>query len=89
MEGESLQDIFGPEAVEQMREGIGTTKRWGFEQGQGALLGRLYEELTFSIVLQEMLSGYFNSDKTIFETYSRVIDLIPNYEFSIVPTPEA
>jgi hypothetical protein len=35
-----------------------------------------------------MLSGYFNSEKTIFEAYKRVTDLIPNYAFPLVPTPE-
>ena len=89
LQGESLNDIVGPEMVEQLRDGIGSTGRWGFDQRQGELIGDLYNELTFSIVLQEMLSGYFNSAKTIFEAYNRVIDLIPNYEFPIVPTPEA
>ena len=43
----------------------------------------LYEELTLSIVLQEMLSGYFNSSKTQFEAYNRIIELIPNYQYPI------
>lgn len=89
LQGESLNDIVGPETVEQLRDGIGSAGRWGFGQGQGELIGDLYNELTFSIVLQEMLSGYFNSAKTIFEAYNRVIGLIPNYEFPVVPTPEA
>jgi hypothetical protein len=57
-------------------------------------MARVYQELTFSVVLQEMLSGYFNVEKTIFEAYNRVVDLIPNYAFPIIaeptlePTPE-
>ena len=89
LQGESLNDIVGSQMVEQLRDGIGSTSRWGFSQGQGDLIGDIYYELTFSIVLQEMLSGYFNSAKTIFEAYNRVIELIPNYEFPVVPTPEA
>ncbi len=89
LQGESLSDIFGPQIVEQLRKNIGLTGRWGFRQRQGSLIGKLYDQLTFSIVLQEMLSGYFNSAKTIFEAYNRVLDLIPNYEYPIIPTPEA
>jgi multiple sugar transport system substrate-binding protein len=88
LQGENLDDIVGPQVVEQLRSGIGSTNRWGFRQGQGELIGKIYDELTFSVVLQEMLSGYFNSAKTIFEAYNRVIDLIPDYSFPIVPTPE-
>jgi hypothetical protein len=47
----------------------------------------LYENLTFSVVLQEMLSGYFNTTKTIQEAANRVIELIPNYQFTVEPTP--
>jgi multiple sugar transport system substrate-binding protein len=88
LQGENLNDIVGPDMVGVLRNGIGATNRWGFSQGQGELIGKIYDELTLSIVLQEMLSGYFNSAKTIFEAYNRVIGLIPNYSFPIVPTPE-
>ena len=92
--GQSLADTFDPETITQLREGIADSERWGFREGQGGLMATLYQELTFSVVLQEMLSGYFNVDKTIFEAYNRVVDLIPNYAYPIVleptlePTPE-
>ncbi|MCB8985544.1 MAG: bicyclomycin resistance protein, partial [Ardenticatenaceae bacterium] len=92
--GQSLSDIFDEEVIAQLRDGIAGSERWGFREGQGSLMATLYQELTFSIVLQEMLSGYFNVDKTIFEAYNRVVDLIPDYAFPIVleptlePTPE-
>jgi len=92
--GQSMADIFDPETIAQLRDGIAASERWGFREGQGGLMARLYQELTFPIVLQEMLSGYFNVDKTIFEAYNRVVDLLPDYAFPIVleptlePTPE-
>jgi multiple sugar transport system substrate-binding protein len=89
LQGESVNDIFGPEVAAALRDEIGMSDRWGFNHEQGALIGRLYEKLTFSIVLQEMLSGYFNSSKTLFEAYNRVVELIPDYAFPITPTPEA
>jgi multiple sugar transport system substrate-binding protein len=57
---ETLESLYGPDVVAVLREGIATTGRWGLPQGQGELITTLYEELTLSIVLQEMLSGYFS-----------------------------
>lgn len=78
---QSLEDLFGTETVSRLRDGIATTGRWGLPQAQGQLITTLYEELTLSIVLQEMLSGYFSSDQSIIEAYNRVVELIPNYAF--------
>ena len=86
---QSLTDIFGNEVVAVLRDNIATSNRWGIQEGQGKLITELYEELTFSIVLQEMLSGYFNSSKTRIEAYNRIVELIPNYQFEIdVEPPE-
>ena len=85
--GESLADLYGEDVVNLLRDGLTETERWGFQQGQGALVGKLYENLTLSVVLQEMLSGYFNTTKTIQEAADRVIELIPNYQFTVEPTP--
>ncbi len=78
---QTLESLYGPEVVATLREGIATTGRWGLPQGQGELITILYEELTLSIVLQEMLSGYFSSDQSIIEAYNRIIELIPDYAF--------
>ncbi|GJM42606.1 MAG: hypothetical protein DHS20C20_28880 [Ardenticatenaceae bacterium] len=77
----TLTSLYGEAIVATLREGIATTGRWGLPQGQGDLVTTLYEELTLSIVLQEMLSGYFSIDTSIIEAYNRIIELIPNYAF--------
>ncbi|MCB8975942.1 MAG: extracellular solute-binding protein [Ardenticatenaceae bacterium] len=78
---ETLESLYGPDVVATLRDGLATTGRWGLPQGQGELITTLYEELTLSIVLQEMLSGYFSTDQSIIEAYNRIVDLIPNYAF--------
>jgi multiple sugar transport system substrate-binding protein len=85
---ENLVDLYGEQTVSLLRDGVADTERWGFREEQGALVGKLYENLTLSVVLQEMLSGYFNTAKTIQEAANRVIELIPNYQFPVEPTPE-
>ena len=84
----SLTDIYGAETVARLRDGIAAAPRWGIREGHGALLTQLYEEFTISIVLQEMLSGYFPPDSTLQEAYRRTIQLIPNYAFPIVVPQE-
>ena len=77
----TLTDIYGQVLVDQLKEGIADSQRWGFRQGQGALIGTMYQELTLPVVLQEMLSGYFNSGQTLNEMYRRITDLIPDYAY--------
>lgn len=84
----SLTDIYGPEVVAQLREGVASAPRWGLDQGFGSLMNRLYTDHTISIVLQEMLSGYFGPDQTLSEAFRRVVEFIPGYAFPTA-TPEA
>lgn len=86
--GPSIAFLFGDSIVNDLKTNIGTSTRWGIPQGQGALLTTLYEDLTISIVLQEMLSGYFDTSQTSFEAYNRVIELIPNYQFPVIEPTE-
>jgi multiple sugar transport system substrate-binding protein len=76
----SLQDIYGEEVVARLRDNVASANRWGIPQAHGGLVTQLYEELTISVVLQEMLSGYFNTEQTLLEAYRRVADLMPNYQ---------
>ena len=86
--GRTLTDLYGPEVVERLQANVADASRWGFDQGQGGLVARLYQEVTISIVLQEMLSGYFNTSQTIFEAYNRVVEQVPNYSFPIIEPTE-
>lgn len=83
----TLSDLYGEEAIAQLRDNVAATSRWGLPQGQGEVVTELHESLTLAIVLQEMLSGYFNSSQTRQEMYNRVTELIPNYAFYPDPTP--
>ncbi len=86
---QSLADIYGEEIVVKLKEGVAQSNRWGISQGQGGVISDLYRELTFSVILQEMLSGYFTPDKTLYQAYQRVVEFLPDYAFEILaePTP--
>ncbi len=84
----SLIDVYGTAVVTDLAANIASQNRWAIPQNQGALLTAIVEERVFPVVLQEMLSGYFGPEQTLFETYERVIELIPNYSFLIETDPE-
>jgi hypothetical protein len=84
----SLTAIFGQETTDQLLNGITTTNRWAFQENQGRLITALYEDLTFSRILQEMLSGYFTSSQTIIEMHNAAVALIPNYAYPIEASVE-
>lgn len=87
-DGTTLTDLYGAEAVSAMQTGVANAERWGFDQGQGALVSDLYQESTISIVLQELLSGYFDTSQTIFEAYNRIVEQIPAYSFPVIEPTE-
>ncbi|MEJ2748944.1 MAG: hypothetical protein P8183_13720 [Anaerolineae bacterium] len=82
-DGPSLNDLYGAELVAQLRDNVLPSPRWGLAQGQGALVTQLYEDLTISVTLQEMLSGYFDTQQTLIAAYNKIVDAIPNYAYDI------
>lgn len=85
--GATIGEVFGPELAETLARDVVNPNRWGYIQGQGELITSIYEELTFSILLQELLSGYYDSDRAAIEGYKRLVDLIPNYQYYVDPEP--
>ncbi|MDX1613957.1 MAG: hypothetical protein R3300_06565, partial [Candidatus Promineifilaceae bacterium] len=84
--GPTLADLYGFAEISSLQEDLLPTQRWGFAAGRGELVSALYEELTLSPLLQEMLSGYFTSSQTVVEMQRAVAGLIPGYDFPL-PTP--
>jgi multiple sugar transport system substrate-binding protein len=82
----TLAAIYGDGIIAILTSHIATSGRWGFSQGQGALIGDISQQKTFSILLQEMLSGYLTTAQTVTATDERVIDLIPDYQYHPTPT---
>lgn len=85
--GETVAEIFGSELAETLASDVVNANRWGYVQGQGQLITSIYEELTLSILLQELLSGYYDSDRAAIEGYKRLVELIPNYQYYVDPEP--
>ena len=83
----TLQELYGEEIAGRLVNGVVNPDRWGFGNGQGVLVSEVYENLMFSILLQELLSGYYGSDRAAIEGYKRLVDLIPNYAFYVDPEP--
>lgn len=89
-DGRTLADIYGAETADLLAGDVVNVNRWGYTQGAGPLITTIYEDLTFSILLQELLSGYYDSNRAAIEGYKRLVELIPDYEYYVDPeaTPE-
>ena len=89
-DGRTLTDIYDEETASLLARDVVNVDRWGYTQGAGPLVTTIYEELTFSILLQELLSGYYDSDRAAIEGYKRLVELIPDYQYYVDPesTPE-
>jgi multiple sugar transport system substrate-binding protein len=87
----SLAEIYGDEVADLLASNVVNPERWGFGNGQGSLVSEVYESLMFSALLQELLSGYYSSDRAAIEGYKRLVELIPDYAYYVdpEPTPEA
>jgi multiple sugar transport system substrate-binding protein len=81
--GPSLRALYGSDLVELLGTGVGDSHRWGFGEGQGPLVTRIYEDLTMSVLLQELLSGYFSSSQAAVEAYKRLVAFIPDYAYPV------
>ena len=90
-DGPTMVELYGDEVAAALSQNVADSTRWGFRQGQGQLITDIYEGHLFSILLQEMLSGYFNTSVAVIEGYKRIVALIPNYAYTIplevTPTP--
>lgn len=85
--GGTISGIFGEEIATRLGENIGNENRWGFATEHGGLMNDMYEGLTMSLLLQELLSGYFDANRAAIEGYKRVIDFIPDYAYYVDPEP--
>ncbi|PJJ61367.1 ABC transporter substrate-binding protein [Compostimonas suwonensis] len=52
-----LTDIYSPEVIDALQSGVDNFSRWGFDQGQGNLLGAILTELPIPKAIGALASG--------------------------------
>jgi multiple sugar transport system substrate-binding protein len=85
--GDSVAEIFSPEIAATLATDVVNVDRWGYTEGEGPLITSIFEDFTLSILLQELLSGYYDADRAAIEGYKRLVELIPDYEYYVDPEP--
>jgi len=83
----TIAELYGQEVADQLVKQVVNPSRWGYGNGHGVLVSQIYEKLTYSILLQELLSGYYDSKRASIQGYKRLVDLIPNYQYYVDPEP--
>jgi multiple sugar transport system substrate-binding protein len=52
-----LSDFYSADSIDSLKEGVQTFQRWGFAQGQGALVGALSGEQPIPAAVSEVIGG--------------------------------
>lgn len=70
-----LSDFYSAETIEGLIEGAGGFQRWGFTQGQGALVAALYESLAVPQALRDVVDGSLTPEEAAAEIQAAAEDL--------------
>ncbi|MBZ0302493.1 MAG: extracellular solute-binding protein, partial [Anaerolineae bacterium] len=70
-----LSQFYSEEVIQTLIEGASGFARWGFNQGQGALVGGVYQELPVPEVLAEVLNGTMTPEQAAEEVQFLVQDI--------------
>jgi multiple sugar transport system substrate-binding protein len=67
-----LGDFYGPDVLTLLVEGTQKFKRWGFNQGQGALVAAAYEALPVPAKLRDVLDGALTPEEAAKEMQAEI-----------------
>ena len=70
-----LSDFYDAETLEAVRTSPETIQRWGFEQGEGALVGATLGELPVATALNELVSGSGTAEEAAQQAQSAVVEI--------------
>lgn len=70
-----LGEIYGDEVINTLVEGAGSFDRWGFTQGQGALVTAVYDSLAIPRAISDVLGGSLTAEQAAQEIQAEVQDL--------------
>ncbi len=58
-----LSEFYGEDVIQTLIEGASGFARWGFNEGQGALVGGVYQELPVTELLSEVINGSLTAEE--------------------------
>jgi multiple sugar transport system substrate-binding protein len=72
-----LGSVYGDEIIETLVGGVSNFNRWGFPQGQGALVTAVYQALPVPQYLRETIDEVYTAEEAVEEMQFDVEDLVP------------
>ncbi|GAA2331201.1 extracellular solute-binding protein [Streptomyces kunmingensis] len=70
-----LDAVYSPELLDRLADGVGAIRRWGIEQGEGALIGATNGELPVPKAIGAMTSGQTSASEAAREAQDEVAAL--------------
>jgi multiple sugar transport system substrate-binding protein len=77
---EPLSELYGPEVLEALTKSTDTMNRWGFEQGQGRIVGALAAEQPIPKALAALLDGQLTPDAAAKQAQADVEEIAQSIE---------
>jgi multiple sugar transport system substrate-binding protein len=75
-----LSELYGPEVLEALTKSTDTMNRWGFEQGQGKIVGALAAEQPIPKAVAAMLDGQLTPDAAAKQAQADVEEIAHSIE---------
>jgi multiple sugar transport system substrate-binding protein len=75
-----LSELYGPEVLEALTKSTDTMNRWGFEQGQGRIVGALAAEQPIPKAVAAMLDGQLTPDAAAKQAQADVEEIAQSIE---------
>lgn len=70
-----LGDFYSQEVINTIAEGATGFARWGLAQGQGQLVGGVYQELVVPIAIADIISGGLSPEDAAVDIQAQVVDI--------------
>ncbi|NWF69135.1 MAG: extracellular solute-binding protein [Chloroflexi bacterium] len=70
-----LGDFYSQEVINTIAEGATNFSRWGLAQGQGRLVGGVYQELVVPVILNDVINGVLTAEQAAAEIQTRVEEI--------------
>jgi multiple sugar transport system substrate-binding protein len=70
-----ISDFYGDDVIDALVAGATNFARWGLADGQGQLVGGVYQELVFPLLISDVINGSLTAEEAAAEAQTLVEEI--------------
>jgi multiple sugar transport system substrate-binding protein len=70
-----IGDFYSEETIDALVNGATSFARWGLSEGQGELVGGVYQELVFPVLISDVVNGSLSVEEAVAEAQTQVEEI--------------